>query len=141
MTTTATQPLASLGQPDVTPRGRVLIVDDDALVARALARILSPPHDVQVVQSGEAAVALIDGGAEFDVVLCDVMMPRMTGIELYARVERSAPAIAGRMVFLTGGAFTPAAREFLQRLPNRCVDKPVGALALRALVADFVRPR
>lgn len=139
--TTATQPRPSRDHPDADLRGRILIVDDDALVARALARILSPPHDVDVVQSGEAAVSLIDGGAGFDVVLCDVMMPRMTGMELYEHLARSAPATAERMIFLTGGAFTAAAREFLQRLPNRCVDKPVGALALRALVADLVRPR
>jgi CheY-like chemotaxis protein len=121
------------------PRARLLVVDDDRLVGRAIARILSPPHDVHVVESAEAALALLGAGPAFDLVLCDLMMPGMTGVELYERTVAIAPAMASRIAFLTGGAFTPQAREFVRRVSTPCLEKPVGALALRTIVADLLR--
>ncbi len=63
------------------------------------------------------------------------MMPDMTGMELHARLRDIAPALADRTVFLTGGAFTPSARDFLARVPNARIEKPFEPDQLRALVA------
>jgi len=118
-------------------RGRVLVIDDDAAVGLTVERVLRA-HDTHVVQSGRDGLALLAAGNPFDVVLCDLMMPEMSGMEFYEELERSAPAYVMRVIFLTGGAFTPAAREFLDRVPNERVDKPFEAKALRALVARFI---
>ncbi len=130
---TATAPAAARA---VAQRGRILVVDDEPLVARALLRILAPHHDVVTRTSAREALADVQGGSEpFDLLLCDLMMPDMTGMELHARVREVAPALADRIVFLTGGAFTPSAREFLARVPNPRIEKPFEPDALRALVA------
>ncbi len=122
-------------------RGRILVVDDEVLVARAVARILSPPHDPIVRTSARAALEEIASGRDgVDLVLCDLMMPEMTGMELHARLESSAPELARSMIFLTGGAFTPDARAFLERVPNAHIEKPFDPRALRDAVARALSP-
>jgi len=116
-------------------RGRILVVDDEPLVGRAVSRILSPPHDVVVRTSARAALDDLLGGPPYDVVLCDLMMPEMTGMELHARLAEAAPELASRTIFLTGGAFTASAAEFLERVPNPRLEKPFEPQALRDLVA------
>ena len=117
------------------PRRAVLVVDDDRLVGRTLARLLRE-HDVTVVGSAPEALALVDGGAVFDAILTDVMMPGVSGIELYEQLARTRPDAAARVVFVTGGAFTPGAADFLAGVPNRCLEKPFDAAAVRAAVAE-----
>ena len=120
-------------------RGRILVVDDEALIGRAVSRILSPQHDVVTHTSARAALdELAAGGRGFDLVLCDLMMPDMTGMELHARFREIAPILADRTVFLTGGAFTGSAREFLARVPNARIEKPFEPEALRTLVARML---
>jgi CheY-like chemotaxis protein len=110
-------------------------VDDEPLVARAVARILSA-HEVQTVTAAREALERLRGGERFDVVICDLMMPDLTGMDLHDTLLRERPEYAGRIVFLTGGAFTDRAREFLARTRARVLDKPVDAAALRAAVAE-----
>ncbi len=122
--------------------GRILVIDDEPLVARAIARVLAPPHEVVIETGARAALGRIDGGdGRFDVVMCDLMMPEMTGMELHARLAASAPGLAARMVFLTGGAFTESARSFLGRVANPRLEKPMEADALRDLVAGLLGTR
>ncbi|HEX9049382.1 MAG TPA: PAS domain S-box protein [Anaeromyxobacter sp.] len=119
--------------------GRILVVDDEPLVARAVARVLAPPHEVVIETGARAALARIEGGdRRFDAVMCDLMMPEMTGMELHARLATTDPELAARMVFLTGGAFTASAREFLDRVANPRLEKPIGADVLRALVGGLL---
>ena len=118
-------------------RARVLVVDDEPMVARAIARTLSA-HDVTVLHSGAAALERLRQDAGYDVVLCDLMMPEVNGMDLHERLLLEAPATSERLVFMTGGAFTPQARDFLARVPNARVDKPFEPAALRALVDGLV---
>ena len=74
-------------------------------------------------------------------VVCDLMMPVMTGMELHAVLARERPDLAARMVFITGGAFTPAARAFLNQVPNPRLDKPFSSDRLRAAVRDVMANR
>jgi CheY-like chemotaxis protein len=115
----------------------VLVVDDDAAFGRSLQRVLSREHDVSFVTTGVEALARIQAGPKPDLILCDVMMPGMTGIELYQRVLERHPELATRMVFVTGGVSGEAAETFLQRTPNGYLTKPVDILQLRALVRRF----
>jgi CheY-like chemotaxis protein len=119
-------------------RGRVLVIDDEPMVGAAVARTLAPHHDVTTVSTARAALEHLEADPRFDVVLCDLMMPGMTGMELHARLSASAPALTERMIFLTGGAFTPHAREFLDRVPNPRLEKPFESEALRSVVSALV---
>jgi len=117
------------------PRARVLIVDDDHQVGETVRRALASQHDTLLVNSGREALAYVRGGKQFDVILCDVMMPEMTGIALHAELVRVAPQQAERLIFVTGGAFTEDARHYLDRVPNAQVHKPFYLGELRSLVA------
>ena len=81
------------------------------------------------------------GGEGFDLILCDLMMPDMTGMDLYAAIRAAAPEQASRMIFVTGGAFTPRAIEFLDTVTNLRLDKPFDLRNLRALVRDLLAGR
>jgi PAS domain S-box-containing protein len=119
-------------------RGRLLIVDDNERVAHAFAMVLSD-HDVEISLDPRAAADRVLGGDSFDVIFCDLMMPAMTGMDLYAVIAKERPKQAERMVFVTGGAFTPAARDFVARVPNAILEKPFEAEKLFAVLASHLR--
>ena len=116
-------------------RRRVLVVDDERLVGEAIARALSEENDVDVVSDAQQALARVAKGDRYDVILCDLMMPVMTGMDLYAEIVRIAPKLVGRLVFMTGGAFTPRARAFLESIVNPCLEKPLDTSKLRSIIA------
>jgi signal transduction histidine kinase len=122
-----------------TRRGRVLIIDDELVLARALGRAIEREHDVAIESSGETALRQIVAGSRFDLILCDLMMPQMTGMELYDHLVREVPEQAARMVFLTGGAFTPSARKFLDDVSNQRIEKPFDSQQVLAIVNERVR--
>jgi PAS domain S-box-containing protein len=119
-------------------RGRVLVVDDEPGICAALRRVLASEHDVVALTSAREARDRIARGERFDVILTDLMMPGMSGMELHTAVAEIAKDQAERMVLLTGGAFTPGAEEFLNKVPNARVDKPFDPASLRALVRGLV---
>jgi PAS domain S-box-containing protein len=122
-------------------RARILVVDDDELARSTLMRLLSRDHDVRVASSGVAAKALLEANAPFDLVLCDVIMPEVSGIELHEWVRARHPEWLDRIVFMTGGASNEAVASFLAAVPNTRIDKPFDARSLRELVAErAVRP-
>jgi CheY-like chemotaxis protein len=120
-------------------RGKILVIDDEPLVARSLGRVLEQDHDVTIVLNAGDARQRVVAGERFDVILCDLMMPHMTGMDLHAELLRAVPEQAAQMVFLTGGAFTPHARAFLAGVPNHRLHKPFDTQELRSLVNDRVR--
>jgi len=118
---------------------RVLVIDDDVLVGRAVSRMLASRHEVVTRSSAREALEELSRAPQgYDVVLCDLMMPQMTGMELHARLRELDPALADRTIFLTGGAFTPSARDFLDHVPNPRLEKPFDAEQLRDLVAGML---
>jgi CheY-like chemotaxis protein len=125
--------------PVVGRRGRILVVDDEVLVLRSVTRILSKEHDVTALGTAAEALALCVGGAPFDLILCDLMMPEMTGMDLHRELSRLAPELAARMIFITGGAFTEKARSFLTQTPKEQIEKPFQAANLRAIVQRYLR--
>lgn len=120
-------------------RGKILVVDDEDLILRAVQRILSKEHDVVATSSARDALAMCSKGEHFDLIMCDLMMPDMTGMDLYLELVRVAPAQAEHMVFLTGGAFTPKARDFLAITPVEHLEKPFEPSNLRAFVQRYLR--
>ncbi len=116
-------------------RARVLVVDDEVTIGRALERSLRRHHDVVPLTSGKEALARIASGERFDAIISDLMMPEMTGMELYETLFRIAVDQAKRMIFLTGGAFTEKAQTFLDAVPNPRVEKPFEVANILALIA------
>ncbi len=116
-------------------RRRILIVDDEPTVGEVLRRFLDANHDVSVVVEGAQALEFLARHADVDVVLCDLMMPRMTGMDLFAAVAQRHPGVERRFVFMTGGAFTPRAAEFLAVVPNPRLDKPFSFADVEAVIA------
>nr|WP_228530789.1 MULTISPECIES: PAS domain S-box protein [Myxococcaceae] len=115
-------------------RGRILIIDDEALVGAALRRTLARAHEVHVTTRADEALARLASGEHFDLILCDLMMPHMSGMDFHAALAERFPVLLPRVVFLTGGGFTPRARAFLEAVPNAKLDKPFDPEALQALV-------
>ncbi len=143
--------MAELGRAPVVPaeapprpgsrRGRILVVDDERLIRAALIRILAAEHDVVEAESGEAAERLLAADGGFDVILSDLIMPEVTGMDLHDGLALTRPELAARMVFMTGGAFTQRAMTFLEAVPNLRVEKPLDAINLRELVRLLVAGR
>jgi two-component system, NtrC family, sensor kinase len=112
----------------------ILVVDDEVEVGHSVRRILGRDHRVDVVSSSLDALEML-AASSYDLILCDLLMPDVTGMDLHARVTEVWPEAARRMVFMTGGAFGPLASDFLLRVPNASFEKPFDAKALRAVVA------
>jgi signal transduction histidine kinase len=115
-------------------RARVLVVDDEPLVAAALRRMLSG-YDVVTVSSGHEALDRVAGGERFDVLVCDVLMPEMTGPELRDELARRGFDLARRMAFVTGVAGPPGADPSATLAPSPVLAKPFDVAALRAVTA------
>jgi PAS domain S-box-containing protein len=113
---------------------RVLVIDDEPQVVAFSKRSLAGRCDVVGLTDAREALARITEGEQFDLILCDLMMPRMSGIDLYERVVAERPDLAGCFVFVTGGAFTQRAQEFIESEGRQRLDKPFTPAQLRTLV-------
>jgi two-component system cell cycle sensor histidine kinase/response regulator CckA len=121
------------------PRGHVLIVDDDATVARTLSLALEQDHNVTVVTSGPDALAALRAAPRdrnFDAVLCDLLMPGMTGAELFAIARAELPHVAERFIFMSGGYWAGSDASHTGRQP--VLEKPFNLEQVRAALRDVV---
>jgi two-component system cell cycle sensor histidine kinase/response regulator CckA len=121
-------------------RARILVIDDQPTFGRTISRALTE-HDVTVVARAEEAFALLVAGEEFDVILCDLLMPEMGGRGVFERIKADWPHLAPRTIFMTGGAFTPESREFLERSHQTVLTKPFSLDVLRAAVYALMEDR
>lgn len=109
---------------DAVRRARILVIDDEPLLGRTLSFMLEERHDVVVIGSGREALGRLARDADFDLVLCDLDMPEVTGQAVYEAVTRSHPNLAPRFVLMTGGACSRWAEDFLAGYPGRQLEKP-----------------
>jgi signal transduction histidine kinase/ActR/RegA family two-component response regulator len=103
---------------------RLLLIDDEPAVRSAVGRLLEQHYRVEIAVGVEDGLHRLDGD-RFDLVLCDVMMPAGGGERLYQTLLATRPTLARRVVFLTGGAITEGARQFLQAQPQPVLGKPL----------------
>jgi signal transduction histidine kinase/CheY-like chemotaxis protein len=118
------------------PSGRVLAIDDDPSVLRALGRGLRPQHHFVGHLTAADALETIGRGERFDIIFCDLMMPSMNGIEFFAQLTTHHTEQAERVVFLTGGAFSQTANNFLS--DKLTLDKPFNTDEIRSLVRQYI---
>ena len=121
-------------------RTRILVVDDEPKLGQTLALALGERFEVEVVDNGRDAQLALEGDGAFDLVLCDLMMPEVSGMDLYERVSETRPALASRFVFMTGGAFTERAREFLKAHRLRRIEKPFTLERVEELLLETQSP-
>jgi signal transduction histidine kinase len=142
----------SSGQPRVARTGKtppqpvaaapvveVLVIDDEADMGAMVARLLGPMANVSHARSGREGLAWL-ARSPFDLILCDVMMPDVSGAEVYRQIEREHPRLVSRVVMMTGGAFTEESRAFVESLPHQVVEKPFSSADIRTLL-ELVKKR
>jgi PAS domain S-box-containing protein len=130
-----------LVMPRVVPRGerpRLLVIDDEVALANALRRMFRHEYDVTVEPTAEGAFGRIMAGEEFDLVLCDLQLPGISGIDFYGQIQETAPALVRRIVFVTGGVLTPGTQAFLDARPNLQIDKPFTPTVLRGHLRELL---
>lgn len=135
LTPTRSEPIRSPESEVEAAGARVLMIDDENIIGDLYARLLNPPHEVVFVRQGRDALDLLERGETFDVIVCDMMMPEMDGPQVYDALRERHPEMVQRVVFLTGGAFTAEAREFLADVPNTCLEKPIEIADLSAAIS------
>ncbi|QRN98440.1 MASE1 domain-containing protein [Archangium violaceum] len=118
------------------PRRRILIIDDEPRLAQSMRMLIEPSHDVVVTTRGAEALAWVREGQRFDLVLCDLQMPGTTGMDVYSNLRAHAPELAERLVFISGGAYTQATRDFVRSVRNRILEKPVRPEELLATIDE-----
>ena len=116
------------------PPKRLLILDDEPMMVRAIARLLEGEHDVHSMTDPAEAVSQVRAGARFDVILCDLIMPTLSGMDVFDAVSQVSPDQARRFVFMTGGAYSPRVQKFLESVDNPRIEKPLERATLRAAI-------
>jgi signal transduction histidine kinase len=115
-------------------RQRVLIIDDEPQVGSLVGRVL-PQHQITSETSARAALVRLRCGERFDHILCDLMMPDLTGMDFYEALAHIDPDLQGRVIFISAGTFTDRARTFLDSVKNARLDKPFDMAQLTAVLA------
>ena len=123
-----------------TSRPRVLIIDDEPAILAVYPEVLGVDYDVSVASSGQEALDTLARDPDFDVILCDYMMPDMDGRALYDHLSVRAPQLLDRMLFCSGGLVSERAREFVASLPHPLLEKPVPIDALCEAIDSVARP-
>jgi PAS domain S-box-containing protein len=135
---TATRPPAPSAPAAPPTRARVLVVDDEPRVTEVIRRGLARVHDVETSAHPRAVLAAIAAGQRYDCIISDLMMPELDGPELHAAVAAIDPAQADRMLFISGGTFTPRGDAFVKAMGDRYLAKPVATPDLRAAIAALL---
>jgi signal transduction histidine kinase len=124
---------SAAASPTPRRRGIILAIDDEPSIGALIKKVLKE-HDVTSTTNAEEALKWISRGSRYDVILCDLMMPHVTGMDFYAQLEQLDRTQASAVIFLTGGAFTAQARQFLEEVENDRLDKPFDIHLLRQVI-------
>ena len=114
---------------------RILVIDDETRFGEALRVSLGGRHDVVLATSGREGLSRILAGEELDLVVCDLMMPDVSGMAIFEEVRRARPELGERFVFMTGGAYTDQARAFFEHVTVPRLEKPFDVAELERLLA------
>lgn len=114
---------------------RILIVDDEVYLLDSLKRILESEFEITTCSSAlKAYESIRKNPRQFDVILTDLIMPEMSGMDLYTKIASQYPELKPSFIFMTGGIFNEKVQHFLQDVSNRCIDKPFRMDELRDLL-------
>ncbi len=108
-------------------RGRILLIDDDNELLQTLVQLVSDSHETVAFGDAREALQMLKSNSEFHLIICDMMMPKMGGMEFYDRIKAEMPELCSRILFLTGGSFTKKTTDFLNQQEIRSCEKPIQA--------------
>ncbi len=129
-----------VSEQDVGGQGaRVLVIDDELPLQRIFRRLLGSVHEVVCASNGREGIKILDQDSNFDVIICDLMMPELDGVAVYNAVKKAYGELADRIVFLSGGAVTPRTKEFVGSVDNMFLEKPVSGPMLKGIISRLVR--
>jgi signal transduction histidine kinase/ActR/RegA family two-component response regulator len=134
------RPEAACATPPRRP-GRIIVVDDDPLVGKAIARRLARVHDVTTFERAADALRALEGAREADVILCDVMMPEIDGPDFCRQLQRRSPELLSRVVLMTGGAFTASTISFVAEGKHELLEKPIDEERLEQVIEARIQGR
>jgi signal transduction histidine kinase/ActR/RegA family two-component response regulator len=121
--------------PSAEPCLRILVIDDEVNLVRAYRRLLGRRHNVVAAYGGDEALGILAHDQDFDIVLCDLMMPGTDGVAVYEALQRDHPKLLERTVFSSGGPTSVRARQFLQQPGVVFLEKPIASDALMEFIA------
>lgn len=127
--------------PPEEPQGVALFIDDERFLLSACRRAFGRSVRTLVAQGGEEAIALLAETEDLDIILCDLIMPRVSGIDVYGWVRANRPELLDRFVIVTGGQHGERARDFLQRTELPVVYKPFNVAEVAQLIKRYVQRR
>lgn len=116
---------------------RILVVDDEVELLRALRRQLRTTNEVVVATGGEAAFGILEQDSAFDLIVCDLMMPDVDGPVVYETIKQRWPLLAQRIIFVSGGTFTQRTREFVETVTLPLLTKPFSLAKLSKAIAQL----
>lgn len=125
--------------PELRRRMRVLLIDDEPLLLKSLARMLQAHHDVVAATGGALGIAAL-GNQDFDAIICDLMMPEVDGLHVYETLQKEYPELVDKLVYLSGGVFTDRMSSFLDNTKPQLLDKPVSRDALLDAIEALTNP-
>jgi CheY-like chemotaxis protein/anti-sigma regulatory factor (Ser/Thr protein kinase) len=134
----APTPITAVAKDDVRVRGRILVVDDEDGIRAAMVRMLRG-HETVEASTGKAAMKILAEDQAFDLILCDMMMPEVSGMDLHAWLSAECPRLARQLIFMTGGAFTSRARDYLKKVDNLRLEKPFDVANFQKIVGNVIR--
>jgi PAS domain S-box-containing protein len=126
----------------IVARGRrlkLLVIDDEPNMRSLVTRLLASRYEVTSADGVRAALSCLNQMPDYDVILCDLMMPGESGIDFFAVIRRLYPDLLPRIAFITGGAVTPDTRQFLETSARPVLNKPFELGSLLAFVDAVVR--
>ncbi len=128
--------------PSLAPESRplrIMFVDDEPNILRSYNRAFGKTHEVVLAHDGLEALGALGKTADYDLIICDLSMPTMSGMELFHTIRERFPRLVDRIVFATGGATQRDIEEFLSSITNVVLEKPFDMKVLRELIADVQR--
>ncbi|HYQ14541.1 MAG TPA: hybrid sensor histidine kinase/response regulator, partial [Polyangiaceae bacterium] len=120
---------------------KVLVIDDEPMIRKLVGRLLGGHYRVTSVESVRAALAELNHSTDYDAILCDLMMPGESGMDLFGVLRRLYPDLLERTAFITGGAVTPDTRKFLETASRPVLNKPFNAQTLNGFVQQLIGVR
>lgn len=140
---TTAQPSVAEPAPTAAPTepGRILVIDDEPRIGQSTRRVLEPKYEVDVCLSAEDALTRLLEGGGYDVLLCDLHMPGMTGMDFHRELSERLPHLADRVLYFSGGAFTQASQDFVAGMQERVLEKPIRPEMLEKAIASVLAAR
>lgn len=118
--------------------GVALFVDDEQFLLNAYRRAFGRVFDVRTAQGGDAALALLEADHDIQVVVCDLAMPRVGGIEVYEWIRKHRPSLIKRFVAVIGGQPDARQRAFIADTGTRSISKPFEIKAVSELLSRLM---